>query len=345
MNKTKHKMEQLQLKGSTLKRINKPSDDPVGNVQVLAYSSKKSDNDQFLKNVDFALMNLQFVENAIVELTEIANRAKDLAISQASDFYDSNIREGVAKEIRQLKRGALGIANRRLGNKYIFSGHKTLTKPFDENGHYQGDHGSISIEVAKDFFTPINIPGSRIFISTSKDSKNVDPLKDFKNQKENISIENPEDSKTSEPNREIASAQKIDLKEGQSSTVPEAPGQNISALKDINRGSIFGQLESLAVALENNDTDLIQNLLEGLDKSLERLITERTKVGALTNSVLGSQNGIESNNVLIQERKSEISDADVAEVFMDISKQQSILKTAYKAGQGLINLSLLDFLR
>ena len=139
MNRTKHKMEELQLKGTTLKRINKPSDDPIGNVQVLAYSSKKSDNDQFIKNADFALLHLQYIENAIVELTEITNRAKELAIGQASDFYDGNIRSGVAKEIRELNRSALSIGNRRLGNRYIFAGHKTLTKPFDNNGNQVTD--------------------------------------------------------------------------------------------------------------------------------------------------------------------------------------------------------------
>ena len=32
--KTKGRLEDLQMKGSTLKRMNKPSDDPVGNAEV-----------------------------------------------------------------------------------------------------------------------------------------------------------------------------------------------------------------------------------------------------------------------------------------------------------------------
>lgn len=336
MNKTKHKMEELQLKGTTLKRINKPSDDPIGNVQVLAYSSKKADNDQFIKNADFALLHLQFIENAIVELTEITNRAKELAIGQASDFYDGNIRSGVAKEIRELNRSALAIGNRRLGNRYIFAGHKTLTKPFDNDGNYQGDDGSITLEVSKDFFTPINIPGSRLFIHHMKKTEMADPLKPFRNEKEDLTT----DPLDTEIGRGIAS-QRIDVSEGD---LNQNNGQKYSIDYNLDRQSLFGQLSMLATGMENNDTNLIQDLLVQLDNSHERLVTERTSVGAMYRSVMDSKDGIESNNVVLLDRRSKIADADVADVFMDLTKQQGILKTAYKAGQGLMNMSLLDFL-
>ena len=56
----------------------------------------------------------------------------------------------------QLRLQAISIANKRMGNRYIFSGYKTLTKPFDKEGNYSGDDGKIKLEVSKDFFVPIS---------------------------------------------------------------------------------------------------------------------------------------------------------------------------------------------
>ena len=96
VNKTKSKLEDLQIKGSNLKRIQTPSDDPIGNTELLAIRSQDVDNNQYSRNVSFAKAQLTFVENAVEELTNIVVKAKELAIGQASNFYEADIRQGVA---------------------------------------------------------------------------------------------------------------------------------------------------------------------------------------------------------------------------------------------------------
>lgn len=93
------------------------------------------------------------------------NKAKEIAIAQSSDFYDANIRENVSNEIKQLRNQALAIANKRVGNKYLFGGFKTLSKPFTDAGEYKGDLGKVTVEVSKDFFVPINLNGYEVFYS------------------------------------------------------------------------------------------------------------------------------------------------------------------------------------
>src|SRR5665647_877500 len=97
--KTKGKVEDLQLKGSTLKRVSKPSDDPVGNVDLLAIRSQNVDADQYVRNLNFAQTQLAFAENVMEELTDILVKAKELSIGQASSIYSPEIRKGVSKEI------------------------------------------------------------------------------------------------------------------------------------------------------------------------------------------------------------------------------------------------------
>ncbi len=122
LNRSKQRMEDLQLKGSTLRAITKPSDNPVSNVEALAINSSTSDNIQYLKNSDFALTYLNVTEKSLEELTEILSKAKEIAIAQSSDFFNADVRKSVSTEIQQLYNQTLSIANRKVGLKHIFLG-------------------------------------------------------------------------------------------------------------------------------------------------------------------------------------------------------------------------------
>ncbi|CBW28103.1 putative flagellar hook-associated protein 3 [Halobacteriovorax marinus SJ] len=316
LGKAKSKLEDLQMKGATLKDISRPSDNPISNVEALSITSNMSDNKQYQRNADYALLHLNVTEKSLEQLTDLLVKAKEIAISQSSDFYNADVRKNIANEVNQLRNLALSIANKRVGQKYIFSGYSTLTQPFDVAGKYNGDKGHTTVEVAKDFFLPLNLNGHEIFYSSDDTSdKNIHPLKEIKE---------PDTSKPVENKRELASTE----------------GENFH-----KRDNIFAQLESLSVALETNDAVLIQNLLEEFDDSISRLITLRTRVGSITSSVMNSKSRLESENIEGATRKSKLVDADIAEVFSDITKHQSVLKTTYQSSQGLMNQNLMDFLR
>jgi flagellar hook-associated protein 3 FlgL len=332
LNKVKRKLEDLQVQGSTLKKITKPSDDPVGNIEILTLSSRKSDNEQFIRNIQYGLMNLNIVEQSLDQLTEVMNKAKELAIQQSSDFYDPEIRAGVATEVKQLRNHAMAIANKRVGQKYIFAGFNTLQQPFNQDGTYNGDKGHITLEVSKDFFVPINMHGEEIFyVADDTEITAPHPLNRFKEMK-------------SSPNHNAKEGEEVldevDLVD---------QGRDLASVEEKGtfkqRSNIFSVLDSLVAAMENNDTDLIQDLLPRIDKISSRLITLRAKVGSITNSIESAKSSIEVEDINAMERKSKLADADIAELFTDIQREQAILKTTYKSGQNLINTNLLDFLR
>jgi len=330
LNKAKSKMENLQLKGSSLKSMNRPSDNPVSNVEALTITSQNSDIKQYQRNADYALLHLNVAETTLDHIAELVLKAKDIAISQSSDLHNAEIRKNVANEIKQLRNQALSLANKRLGQKYLFAGHKTLQKPFNANGEYLGDLGQINVETSKDFFIPINLNGAEIFFSESSSASNLEhPLDSFPNLKQKNDQGLPsEEDEVIQPSRDLAS---VDPSGGNGKFDP--------------RSNIFSVLSSLTSALENNDPDLIQSLLEKMDESHSRLVTLRTKIGSMTNSVESAKNILESETLNNSERKSKLVDADVAELFTDISKQQAILQTTYKATQGLLKNNLMDFLQ
>lgn len=313
--KTKGKVEDLQMKGSTMKRISKVSDDPVGNVELLAIRSQNVDAEQYMRNINFAQTQLNYTENVVEDLTEILMKAKELAIGAASTIYSPEIREGVAKEIHQIRQQALALSNKRMGNRYLFAGNMVLTRPFDTEGKYQGDASKINIEINKDVFIPINLTGKELFFSKGKT-----PLErsDLNLKKEEIDLTPPQ---------------------------IRAPASTAADGGEEVEVSIFDDLRALENAMLTDNPNIIQGLLEKLDTNIERVVKLRTELGALTNTVSNSENNIEKTKLLNEAHKSKIEDADVTEIFGNLQKEQTVLKATYQASANLMNTNLMDFLR
>lgn len=313
--KTKSKLEDLQLKGSTLKRMAKPSDDPIANVELLAIRSQNIDATQYLRNLNFAQTQLSFTENVLEELTDILVKAKELAVGQASSIHSPEIRAGVSKEIHQLRQQVLSLSNKRMGNRYIFGGQKILTRPFDQEGKYHGDMSRINIEINKDVFLPINITGQDLFFSKEKKPV-VRSDVDLNPTQSEINLDNI--------NRGPASA-------------------NVS--EEYAQSSIFDELRAMENALLTDSPEIIQNLLERLDSSIERVVTARTEIGALTNTIQNAETNIEKHKLTNEAQKTKLEDADVTELMSDMQKEQAVLKATYRASSNLMNTNLMDFLK
>lgn len=324
LNKNKKRMEELQYMGSSLKSMVKPSDNPVGNVESLTLKSRLVDNEQYQRNSDYAHTFLKTTETAVESLTEIVSKAKEIAIAQSSDFYSPEARSNIANEVVHLREQALALGNKRIGQKHLFSGFKSLTAPFDSKGNYYGDDGHIHVEVSKDFFVPINLTGRELFYGAKNEiapDAGNDPLK----------IQSDKQMPEIQQNRDLAS---------------EGPANAINSPDSYsNQVSIFSQLEVLASALMNDDSKLIQSSLENFDIIHDRLITLRTRLGSISNSIMTSQVTMEKEAIEMAERKSKIEDADITKLFSDIVRQQDILTSSYKASQGMLQQSLLKFLR
>lgn len=312
--KTKSKVEDLQIKGSTLKRVAKPSDDPIGNVELLAIRSQNIDATQYMRNLNFAQTQVSYTENVLEEMTDLLNKAKELAIGQASSIYSPEIRQGVAKEIHQIRQQLLSISNKRMGNRYIFAGQQVLTRPFDQDGKYRGDANKINIEINKDVYVPININGKELFYSSSK--------KDL--QKTDLDLNVPQVDVTPEI------------------SVMRKPAGNEAQEVPV---SIFDELRALENAMVTDNPQLIQGLLERIDTSSERIVGYRTQLGALSNTISNAEANIEKTKLVNEAHKSKIEDADVAELFSDLQKEQNILKATYNSSSKLMNSTLMDFLR
>lgn len=169
ISKSRLRMADLQRKNATLKEVNKPSDDPVGNTKLMQIRNESIDNDRYKKNAEFARTFLNYTDSALEEVTGSLMRAQELAVQAASTATSSaDSRIMVAEEIKHIIGQNYAIANRKLGNRYIFAGYQTDTQPFDTEGNYYGDDGKIMIEIQKDVFVSMNMPGDEVFSGEQK---------------------------------------------------------------------------------------------------------------------------------------------------------------------------------
>ncbi len=169
MRRSKEKMENLQSQASTMKKLNRPSDDPVAAAKIMEIRTDKSNQEQYQVNSKMAQTFLSNTDGALADLSEVLIRCKEIAIGQSSVGSTSeDTRTSVAEEVAQLLRHAVSIANRRIGDRYLFGGYKTQKSPVDPEGRYLGDNGQMMIEIGDDVFISMNVPGLDVFNTEPK---------------------------------------------------------------------------------------------------------------------------------------------------------------------------------
>lgn len=133
----------LNIKASTQKEINKPSDDPVGMARVLGHRDTLSSLDQYRENVDTAKGWLSLADNKLTRTNEILTRLRELAEQAATGTVGADNREQVSYEARQLYEEMIVLANTQYEDKYIFSGHKTDVQAFEKALWVTDNDGSV----------------------------------------------------------------------------------------------------------------------------------------------------------------------------------------------------------
>lgn len=152
------RLSQISEQLATLKRVNRPSDDPNAANFILGVQEGSARIDQYQRNLNLADRNWQQIESSIGSMVDIFNRAKELAIQGNNGTLGSEQRANMATEINGLADQLLGLGNTNINGEYIFGGFFTRTEPFaldaaypnaDPAATYAGDANVKSIEISE----------------------------------------------------------------------------------------------------------------------------------------------------------------------------------------------------
>ncbi len=169
------RLQSIQEQASSGKRINKPSDDPLGEVKVLDYRTILSNVEHYLSNITNGTSWLNMIDSTLSDMGTMVTRAKSLALSQAADTADATTRRGTAVEIESLYNRIIDLANTQMGESYIFGGTITDQAPLDRSGTYHGNAQKISIEIAKGITSEINSAASDFLVTDLDPAVSLDP--------------------------------------------------------------------------------------------------------------------------------------------------------------------------
>ncbi|MBI3544768.1 MAG: flagellar hook-associated protein FlgL [Deltaproteobacteria bacterium] len=320
LKRTRTKMEKLQIQNATQKKLLTPSDDPAANTKIMDIRTDATINSQFENNAALAKTRLSATDNALNELSDIFTRAKEIAIGQSSDGSASaDSRLGVAQEVANLYQQLVSVANRRVGQHYIFGGFKTLAQPYDHDGEFKGDTGEIPVEIQKNVFIGVNVPGPQVF--EAKKYRTVDA------GRTPAALER--DPQTSVDQHKPATGPT----DGRQ---PAAPAETVN---------IFRELDQLRVGLMTNDTATIRDTMEHFDTIIQNLITTRAKISSRVAGIDATISSTQRTDATNAELATQLEDADYAELWSNLAKEETVLKSSLHAAQKLIQPTLLDFLR
>ncbi|WP_039764864.1 flagellar hook-associated protein FlgL [Caldicellulosiruptor sp. F32] len=179
LNKNLARLDDLQYKMATGKKIRYPSDDPVITARSLRLRTDVSEIEQLQKNVDDATSWVDMTESALADITESLQRIRELAVRGANGTNTKEDMAQIAKEVVQIKEHIIQVGNTNYAGRYIFSGFKTDTAPLNSDGSFSdtGDFSSsggysvdlatgkniIKYEVMKANFIEINKTANQVF--------------------------------------------------------------------------------------------------------------------------------------------------------------------------------------
>ncbi|WP_347904725.1 flagellar hook-associated protein 3 [Pseudomonas purpurea] len=153
---------------SSLIRVNTAADDPVGAARLLQLGQQSAMLDQYAANTTTLKGTLGQAESVMTSITNVLQRAKELALGAGNAGYTDNDRKANASELGQIEEQLLSLMNTKDQNgKYIFSGSKGDTEPFARNSDgtysYNGDQTSLSLPIGDTMSMATNSTGWDVF--------------------------------------------------------------------------------------------------------------------------------------------------------------------------------------
>lgn len=126
-------LNKVQEQLSTLRKVNRPSDDPVAASQILDQTQAKDRIDQFNQNAKAAESSLALSGTSLQAAGDVLQKVRQMAIQAGNTTLTNEDRKMLNSELEGLYKEMLGYANTLDGNgKALFGGSISQTKPYSE---------------------------------------------------------------------------------------------------------------------------------------------------------------------------------------------------------------------
>lgn len=342
-------------------KINKAADNATG----LAISEKMRSQirglDQASQNTQDGISVVQTAEGAIEEVGNIVQRMRELAVQGANETNTGSDRAKISEELTQLHEEIDRIAeSTQFNGKDLLNGkNEVRTEKVYKTTEETGKTKDINVQNGFDF----EGLGNEIKVDIAAGAgagKGTISLKNANGY--GIAVDNIN------AQGKISEGAKITITDENGKTMTLIASQDITAATDVKIGSVTStdksingkeislqvgantsDSQTLKVKIENVSTDSLgldkdtitkmakegkkgttaaNDMINSLDKALERVNTSRANLGAMQNRLETTASNLTTSNENLTAAESRIRDVDVAEEMMNLSKLNLINQAA-----------------
>ena len=174
INRNRANLATIQEQASSLRRLIRPSLDPLAAGTRASLDSGIAENQQLARNQGQARARLGVSEGALYQVNNLMIRALAEVEKAANDSNQGAPRLAIAQEIESIHGELLALANTRLSGGHVFGGYAGSTAAFTQVGtfsggvpptvNFSGDPSEIEIEISDGVRSPTSLNGQRVFL-------------------------------------------------------------------------------------------------------------------------------------------------------------------------------------
>jgi flagellar hook-associated protein 3 FlgL len=370
----------LQEQASTGSRINRPSDDPSSAYQILTLNGEKSSLDNYIGTLDSCISTLEVSSSIIQQMTSTINDARVSITQITSGVYDQDSRDRAAEAINDKLEQLVQLANTEHNGQYLYGGSDTGSAPYAverSNGEitaviYQGSYEQRNVNVAPGVTARSVFVGEEMFNSSSRTT----PV--FLG-----STGAAAGTGTSSVTGDVwltvtfdGTNYQVSIDDGASYVTVPAGGEANQAVTDSRTGKVlyvdttgisstgtelvrvegtynaFDALIAVRDLLRNDrgltDAEVAQYRnasAQSLEEVQKLLVQKQVLVGSKIEFLDNLKQGLESVSAKNSDEADILQQADIAQVAVDLSRQEALYQMSLSVAGKLLSLSLLDFIQ
>lgn len=119
---------------------------------------------------------------------------------------------------------------------------------------------------------------------------------------------------------------------------------NVVGALEVDGVSAVQRLEDLATAVRSNDGGDVRTALGAVQSGIDLYARLGGQTGNAARQLSGARDALESESIAVGERRAQIEEIDLAEVFGDVQRRQVALEAALRATASSAQQTLLDYL-
>lgn len=372
-------MMRLQEQASTGSRINRVSDDPSAAYRVMGLDTQQRSLDNYADNLSEIVSLLDLSSTVIEEITSALTETRVRLTQIAGGIYSDDARQRAAEGINDILEQVVSLANTKHMGQYLFGGGDINSAPYlveRTDGEitrvtYQGSYEDRRVEVAPGVDSSAFYVGDEMFRSDERDqliflgetgatagtgtsTVRSDTWLTVTGSAGNYTLSIDDGATTfntdgTDTNLAVTSSTTGEILYVDTTGITAA---GVDVVRAPGTYDIFSTLISIRDVLQNEKglsgeqlRQLQDSALTSLEEVNELIVQAEVAIGSRIGFLSNLKDSLKNLKYDAEDETTRLQEADVAQIAIDISRQEILYQMSLSVAGKLMSVSLLDFLR